>query len=138
MKESRDETVEREYEKMLEDFATLSWDGKAQMLATFMAEKFHRIHRGAAWLHEGEIVVVFGNDGYSQDERARLEVELLRQPIADAEMKEIGFGLDALAVDDYGYTWAMLVETNDIEFLRAAVWDAWRIIKDYKDDDDAS
>ena len=140
MRDSRDETLtlEREYEKMWVELATLGWKGKAQMLANVTAEKFQHIHRGAAWLHEGEVVVVFGNDGYSQDVRARLEVELLRQQIADAEMTEIGFVLNTLPVDDCGYTWAMLVETNDIELLRTAVWDAWRIIMDHKDDDDAS
>lgn len=84
MKDNGDETRKQVSEKLREDLATFNWDGEARMLADVVAEELMDIHRGAEWLHKGEVVAGFDNDGYSQDKRARLEVDLLRQQIADA------------------------------------------------------
>ena len=40
-----------------------------------------------------------------------------------AGLTELGFALD----DTEGYTWAILVETADVEILSGFVWDAFEI-----------
>jgi len=57
------------------------------------------------------IVGVFGNDNYLCDERARREVEFVRQHLREAEAHELGFG-----VSQDGYTWAILVQANSREY----------------------
>jgi hypothetical protein len=38
------------------------------------------------------VVAIFGNDGYSQDEKTRQEVETVRNMLPSLQAKELGFG----------------------------------------------
>jgi hypothetical protein len=49
-------------------------------------------------------------------------VTLLRQHLADAHLVELGFG-----TSDDGGCWCMLVQSNDLHALTAAVLHAWKI-----------
>jgi hypothetical protein len=119
--------------------------------ANYLHEEHFESHRGAV-LWEPGVVVIFGNDGYSQDERTRKEVELVREKLRAAKIKEIGFGTDTA---EGGYTWALLVEVDDDKYQTEAgqklhrvmltnsffdlVWDAWSVAYptgDRQDDDD--
>lgn len=51
---------------------------------------------------------VFSNNGYTEDEKTRLEVSVFRQFLEEAGVKELGFGLD-----ESGYTWVMMLDTMD-------------------------
>ena len=96
--------------------------------------KTHRFeeHNGAtSWWKRG-FFVVFGNDGYTQDETSRGAVDLLRQRLDDLQITELGFGVDS----SDGYTWAMLVQPEEflsedafVEELAALVTEARRISK---------
>ena len=52
---------------------------------------------------------------------------LLREYLHDAGLLELGFG-----TSNDGECWAMLVQTNDGQGVRAALLDAWRIAFDVK------
>jgi len=67
------------------------------------------------------VCVAFGADDFARDDRARLEVTLLRQQLHDAGLVELGFG-----VSDGGRVWCMAVQTDDDERLTDAVLDACR------------
>lgn len=63
-----------------------------------------RFHRGAThWEHAG-VTVVFGNDGYVENQRSRDDVLRVREYLAAMGIEELGF-----AVGEDGYSWAMLV-----------------------------
>jgi hypothetical protein len=75
-------------------------------------------------------VAVYGNDGYDSSERARLEVELVRQRFPELGLEETGFGLSP-----DGHTWVLLVhpveetyrtkvgQTFQLELVRVALDD---------------
>ena len=54
--------------------------------------------------------VAFGADDFARDDRARLEVTLLRRRLQDAGLVELGVG-----VSDDGRGWSLAVQTNDDE-----------------------
>ena len=81
------------------------WNAAANEVADRI--KAHRFdeHNGATCFWKRGVFIAFGNDGYSQDERSRSAVELLRQRLNDLQTIELGFGVDS----SDGYTWAMFV-----------------------------
>jgi hypothetical protein len=88
------------------------WSKEAIHAANYLHEEHFEVHGGAVLWQPG-VVVVFGNDGYSQDERTREEVELVREKLRAAKLREIGFGADTV---EGGYTWAPLVEVDGAEY----------------------
>jgi hypothetical protein len=125
------------------------WSKEAIQAANYLHQEHFEAHRGAV-LWEPGVVVIFGNDGYLQDERTRKEVEVVREKLRATNIKEIGFGTDTA---EDGYTWALLVEVDEYQteagqkFHRVMltgsffdlVWDAWSIAyptDDPQDDDD--
>jgi hypothetical protein len=76
-------------------------------------------HRGA--MPSMGRVVAFGNDGYREDAKAQAEVELLRQYCLAEGIDILGFGVDPTT----GHTWAMIVDTDDVEAVDDFVWSAW-------------
>ncbi len=81
-------------------------------------------HRGA--MPSMGCVVAFGNDGYREDARAQEEVEILRQYCSAEGIDILGFGVDPTE----GYTWAMILGTDDVALVDDLVWaacrEAWR------------
>jgi hypothetical protein len=94
------------------------WNQVANNLATHARKNLAFVERGAVPVRviaegpaplplqeEDSVVVgVFGNDNYITNDRARREVELVRQHLKEARGIEVGFGLS-----QDGYTWAMVV-----------------------------
>jgi hypothetical protein len=80
-------------------------------------------HRGAMPLMGR--VIAFGNDGCREDARAQEEVEILRQHCSAEGIDILGFGTDPTD----GYTWAMILDTDDVELVDDLVWvachEAW-------------
>ena len=110
----------------------MDWNAAAVEAADrIQAHRFEK-HNGAVCWWKRSVFVAFGNDGYTQDEASRGEVDLLRQRLEDLQIIELGFGVDS----DTGYTWAMLVQPEDylseemfVEELAALVTEARRISK---------
>ena len=56
-----------------------NWNTEAATMADYVGDNMFEAHRGAmTWKQEG-VSVVFGNDGYTQDGRARSEVAMVRE-----------------------------------------------------------
>ena len=100
----------------------IDWNAEAARAADHVTcTELFKAHRGAIpWGNLG-VVVVFGNDSYTKDERARREVEFVREFLRTEGLTELGFGVDS----DEGYSWAMIVDTNFTPPLFYAVWEAW-------------
>jgi hypothetical protein len=96
-------------------------DGIALNMAGYMNSNYFHVHRGASQLSQ-QLCVVFGNDGYSTDERAKLEAQAV---------KDWAEGADCLCsdiqIEPNGITWAVaVVGDHDIaEALKAITWDVW-------------
>jgi hypothetical protein len=60
---------------------------------------------------------VFGNDGYEQSRWVKEEVARVRELLGEIGIKVLGFGLSRS-----DYSWAMLVDSSDVEGLTSIVW----------------
>jgi hypothetical protein len=80
--------------------------------------------RGAFWWDEDKrIAVVFGNDDYATDRRAKAEVEAVRRMIR-GDGKELAF---ATSGSD-GFSWALACEVParlDLGNLTYIIWSTW-------------
>jgi hypothetical protein len=98
-------------------------------------------HRGAFWWDEDErIGVVFGNDGYSSDERSQGEVDAIRWVLETID----GIGLEdndrehrelACATGNDGYSWVLICRLGhklDISHLKLIIWTVWGVMSKQK------
>jgi hypothetical protein len=83
----------------------IDWDAEAVAMANHVCERMFNVHRGAIPWRQLGIAVLFGNDGYTEDDRSKREVSHLRGKMVDIESKVLGFGVNS----EDGYSWAMLV-----------------------------
>ena len=104
-------------------FNKVDWDSEAKRAANRVGDEMFEAHRGAMPWGQVGVSVVFGNDGYGADQRARREVAGVRRGLAEHGVAELGFGTR----DDDGYAWAMIVQSGDIAFLESLVWGAWGV-----------
>jgi hypothetical protein len=66
-------------------------------------------HRGAFWWDKKmRIAIAFGNDGYTQDDRAKFEVECLHTLLQQWGSKELAFATD----HEDGDSWALACELS--------------------------
>jgi len=97
------------------------WNAEAATMAQYVFDNMFKAHRGAMpWKQEG-ISVVFGNDGYDKDDRAKNEVAMVRKYLEEKGISILGFGVGS----SNGYSWAMLVQTRAHKELRKLVWACW-------------
>ncbi|WP_397569067.1 hypothetical protein [Schlesneria sp. T3-172] len=81
----------------------------AATIAANYVGKFHMTqHRGVLPVDDG--MIVFGNDGYSNDERSQREVSMVRDRLKPFELSEPEF-----AVSDDGYSWALVYSLSSID-----------------------
>ena len=69
------------------------WDRRATEMAAQLNEHRFDVHRGVV---EGPLpghAVIFGNDGYSEDPRAMLEVERVQESLGRIQADVLVFGL---------------------------------------------
>jgi hypothetical protein len=110
----------------------IDWNEEAVKMAQYVGSKMMSAHRGAMPWRQTGISVVFGNDDYDQvneddpegprgDPKTKAEVARVREAIEGPGGKVLGFGVDP----SDGYSWAMLVENDDVEILNLIVWHAW-------------
>ena len=62
------------------------WNAEAATMAQYVFDNMFEAHRGAMpWNQEG-ISVVFGNDGYGKDDRAKNEVAMVRKYLEEKRL----------------------------------------------------
>jgi len=96
--------------------------------AEFINEFWFPAHRGC--LQAREHFVLFGNDGYAEDTKAKREVELVTN-----ELDRLGRTTRAFATSADGYTWVIVVDDRswvcdkplqgDQATFHRIVWNAW-------------
>ena len=99
---------------------SINWKLEAEDAAKYVSSNMFEAHRGAIRWKGNGVTCLFGNDGYSSDERSKAEVEYIRTAL-DPD-REIAF---ATGGDD-GYSWAMLVRGDGPPELDDLVWSGWR------------
>ncbi len=99
-----------------------NWTDEAAKAAVYAAERRCSEHHGAMPWAEPGIAAVFGNDGYRNNFAAQAIVGLFREKMRSSGIRVLGFGLD-----QDGNTWALLVESDDVQFLRQTALDAWKV-----------
>lgn len=115
-----------------------NWDALAAGLATYVREFLPHQRRRALPVRlpaaAGQVVGVFGNDGYATDDRVKKEVDVLRQRLREDSHEEVGFGLS-----EDGHAWARVVGPSPrpafggasgaalAAGLDDAIWEAWRV-----------
>jgi hypothetical protein len=104
----------------------VDWSAEANRAAGFAGDAtaprkpMIAVFRGAMpWRIEG-VTLIFGNDGYERDQRSKDEVAKVRRFLAENGIEELGF-----ATSPEGYSWAMLVRSDDDDRLNDVVWAAW-------------
>lgn len=101
---------------------TASWEGFAKLAADSVRKNFFEVHRGAMrWMGFN---IVFGNDGYNQQESTRLEAELVLRYLNTVSVKPLAFATSA-----DGYSWLVLLGVDlewdkgpSVDELDDAVW----------------
>ncbi len=96
---------------------------KAEAAANYVHQFLIRFHRGAYECEDD--LIIFGNDAYSTDPRARREVEKMQTALAAFEITEFEFG-----VSDDGLSWAIVARTEpdliiDPDDLDMELWACW-------------
>jgi hypothetical protein len=76
------------------------------------------------WKVSGNECVIFGNDGFSTDVRAKIEVAQLVQELERLGIEVKGFGVS----EEDGYTWALRVAFRDDRLLDSLVWHIWFVV----------
>ncbi len=82
-------------------------------MARHVAANGPRAPLGAIEAREARVSVVFGNDPDLSAPEQKDEVTRVQEVLADAGIRVLGFGQD----EENGYTWAMIVESEDIPML---------------------
>lgn len=80
----------------------------ATQWANYISENLFEHHRGAHFDDTDGVYILFGNDGYTQDDRSKEEVNFVRKNLSLFGATEVDFGLND-GVED-GYTWVMLID----------------------------
>lgn len=96
------------------------WELEAKRLVQYVSTQMMDAHRGAMPWHHPRVVVVFGNDGYDIDDRAKQEVEALRRIAERDGLREFAFATD-------GYSWVLIVEFEEgfDDVWNSLVWNVW-------------
>ena len=97
------------------------WSAEAAAMARYVADNMFEAHRGAMPWRQEKITVIFGNDGYGQDKRAKQEVALVREYLEEVGIRVLGFGTNP----ENNYSWAMLVQSQACDDLNKLVWACW-------------
>ena len=90
---------------------------RVSALANFVSESLFANHRGIIDIDDG--FVVYGNDGYNQDQRSRNEVEIVRERLKDLGLPEPVFGVD----EAEGYTWVLVYFHEVVSSHREELFD---------------
>lgn len=99
----------------------MNFDAEAKRIANYVHAQHAEQHRGVIPLKDPGISVLFGNDNYADDMRTREQVRLLFQDAYETHVDILGFAVD----DDAGTAWSMVVRSDDLDWLKARLHDAF-------------
>ena len=99
----------------------MNFDAEAKRIANYVRSQHAEQHRGVIPLKDPGISVVFGNDNYADDMRTREQVRLLFQDAYETHVDILGFA----GADDRGAAWSMVVRSDDLDWLKARLHDAF-------------
>jgi hypothetical protein len=116
----------------------VDWVAEAVRVANYVTRQIVDMQRGALLWHHG-IIVAFGNDDYSSDEKSQGVVQLLTQLVDIPAWKIERLGFATNEEEDAGYTWVLLLDparSDDVvglvESLDEAIWAAWNLANGQK------
>src|SRR6266545_2343618 len=105
-----------------------------QKIVDRLSDECQEAHRGAFWFDETRhLVIAFGNDGHTKDERAKQEVAAVRRYLVEVGGKELGFATNSGS----GYSWALICEVKNSkapEILEDIRWATWLRAGEQKQD----
>ena len=97
----------------------IDWEAEAKRAAKLACYGMREAHRGAfMWHAPSKTAVMFANDGMPNE-----QIELL-QPLCGLN----GIQVRAVAVES-DYTFAVLVECDDLELLTDFLWGCWEEVR---------
>lgn len=118
---------------------------KSAVTAADYIRAFHYpIHRGVFEIDLG--FIVFGNDGYSDDNRTKREVQIVRERLKSLGLPEPDFGIDSTDGCSWGLVFFPVKEfrlsppefRRLIEAANEIVWEAWGVACDDALDSDVT
>ncbi len=95
----------------------LDWNAEAESMALHAAEHLPGVSRGAFPGRQSRVSVVFGNEAGRDPVAVVDEIERIRDSLDQGGIRILGF---SQAPDD-NETWAMIVESEDVELLNELV-----------------
>ena len=101
----------QKYQDVLEKYFR-SWQREAAEAVDYVHSHLHEAHRGAILWCPG-VTAIFGNDNH-KDERSRAGLQRLQDKLVESEM---------LANHTDGYSWVVLVRSDETMSLFNLVWD---------------
>lgn len=102
----------------------MNYDAEAKRIANLIHLRGAEVHRGATPSVEPGVSVAFGNDNYAGDPRTRELVRRLFQVAYENNIEVVGFATND-AQPDAGCCWVMLVRTDDLDWVKARLHDAF-------------
>jgi hypothetical protein len=93
------------------------WNAEAKSMAQYVSENLADRPRGAIAGRQARVSVVFGNEAGRDPAAVQDEVARIRDLLDQEGIRVLGF---AVATGD-GETWAMIVESEDIDLLEELV-----------------
>ena len=102
--------------------------GMAKAAANYVSRCLFHVHRGM--LDCGDKIILFGNDGAAKDERARNEIDFIREALPSYKIN----GHFLATSDGEAYSWAILILNYDRAIkdgtkakLERLVWESWKL-----------
>jgi len=89
---------------------TQNWPLLAKLLAIIAHRRLNHVYRAAFCLNGTEdnlVVVIFGNDEYSSNDRSHHDVESFREALTETGNDELGFSLSP-----EGESWVLLIQPD--------------------------
>ncbi|HUY34121.1 MAG TPA: hypothetical protein VMV69_15340 [Pirellulales bacterium] len=102
----------------------MNYNARAKRIANYIHSRRLESHRGVMPLPEPGVSALFGNDDYSGDGRTRELVRRLFEVAHDAGYEVLGFATNDGA-DDAGCSWAVVLSTDQLDWLKARLHDAF-------------
>ncbi len=97
----------------------LDWNAEAEAMARHAAQHFPDISRGAIAGRQSRIAVVFANESGRDPAAVQDEIMRIREVLDQESIRILGFAEPA----GDGKTWAMIVESEDVELLNELLSD---------------